>query len=382
GIFTWSQDGSRRGIFTRPDFSLVSPASPAKPGDVVIGWGLGFGGSPFVSQPGAFDKRGQYADYEIRVNDVVVPKESISYIGSAGGFAGGDQFAFAITQEMARGCANTITITLYDAEDQQTPILANPVDLPISPDGSACGDPHGLPSDAIATMANAPVWLLTATAGDFTAFDDTSVNDLFLVNVRGDEFLQASYFAPTPYNTCTYRWEPLGSADPFAPRQLVLNGAYTLALPGDPGAVIGLSAFANGFSAFFNPPAEGQLADGQYTVSSQNFGLDFLAFNANWTGNYTRVANTVKDRFEQELGDSYAQDAILTWDEFVEAAQRVGESADFPADPRVIQLLTYLINDGPRGVHRITCRADWQAAPAAEVASMLRQSSQRLRDAP
>ncbi|MCP5117813.1 MAG: hypothetical protein GY953_43900 [bacterium] len=47
----------------------------------------------------------------------------------------------------------------------------------------------------------------------------------------------------------------------------------------------------------------------------------------------------------------------------------------------MIQLLTYLINDGPRGVHRITCRADWQAAPAAEVASMLRQNSQRLRDA-
>ncbi len=79
-------------VVTRPDGSLVTAESPARPGQIVILWATGLGPTLPSFRPGELPRGAALLDqkvpFEVRLNDVPIPSGHILYAGVAPGFAG------------------------------------------------------------------------------------------------------------------------------------------------------------------------------------------------------------------------------------------------------------------------------------------------------
>ncbi|MCC7341823.1 MAG: hypothetical protein IT170_12125 [Bryobacterales bacterium] len=79
-------------VVTRPDGSLVTPESPARPGQIVTLWATGLGPVLPPLKPGELPRGAapldQKVPFEVRVNGVPIPGGHILYAGVAPGFAG------------------------------------------------------------------------------------------------------------------------------------------------------------------------------------------------------------------------------------------------------------------------------------------------------
>jgi uncharacterized protein (TIGR03437 family) len=78
-------------VATRPDWSAITPQAPAKPGDIVILWATGLGpavdaGRCSYDQPAAAADSIPLAAFQVLLNGVPVPGDSILYAGVAPGF--------------------------------------------------------------------------------------------------------------------------------------------------------------------------------------------------------------------------------------------------------------------------------------------------------
>ena len=168
GIFTRRHDGHGAGIFTQLDYSLITPQNPATPGDTIIGWGTGWAPGQFDDRPGVFDKRDALDDFSYRLGGVEIPQDGVLYIGS-GGSPGVDQWIGAIPAGSPLGCGVPFSAFHESADGKR--ILSNTVTLPITADGSPCGDPHGLPSEFLDSLREGPLTLASAVVTEFGIFD-------------------------------------------------------------------------------------------------------------------------------------------------------------------------------------------------------------------
>lgn len=79
-------------VVTRPDGSLVTAETPAKPGQIVILWATGLGPTLPSLRPGELPRGAAPLDqkipFEVRLNEVPIPAGHILYAGVAPGFAG------------------------------------------------------------------------------------------------------------------------------------------------------------------------------------------------------------------------------------------------------------------------------------------------------
>lgn len=79
-------------VVTRPDGSLVTAETPAKPGEIVILWATGLGPTLPSLRPGELPRGAAPLDqkipFEVRLNEVPIPAGHILYAGVAPGFAG------------------------------------------------------------------------------------------------------------------------------------------------------------------------------------------------------------------------------------------------------------------------------------------------------
>ncbi len=79
-------------VVTRPDGSLVTAESPARPGQIVVLWATGLGPTLPSSRPGELPRGAapldQKVPFEVRLNDEPIPNGHILYAGVAPGFAG------------------------------------------------------------------------------------------------------------------------------------------------------------------------------------------------------------------------------------------------------------------------------------------------------
>lgn len=79
-------------VVTRPDGSLVTAESPARPGQIVILWATGLGPTLPSFRPGELPRGAapldQKVPFEVRLNDAPIPNGHVLYAGVAPGFAG------------------------------------------------------------------------------------------------------------------------------------------------------------------------------------------------------------------------------------------------------------------------------------------------------
>lgn len=77
---------------TRTDGRLVSPAEPAKAGEVILLYGTGFGPTGILSNGGEFVRSASELlrrdGFRVRLNEESLPADSILYVGVTPGFAG------------------------------------------------------------------------------------------------------------------------------------------------------------------------------------------------------------------------------------------------------------------------------------------------------
>jgi uncharacterized protein (TIGR03437 family) len=89
GLF---QLDAQNAVATLADGSVLTPSSPAKPGDIVILWATGLGATTppviYGQVPTAAAPLVAGANLEILLNGVAVPSSAIDYAGVAPGFAG------------------------------------------------------------------------------------------------------------------------------------------------------------------------------------------------------------------------------------------------------------------------------------------------------
>ena len=194
-IYTFNQDGVGQGIFTTTDFKLVTLGKPLVRDKLFIAWGNGWGASQFDTTGGLFDKRSQYDEVKIYFGDQRVADEDILYVGSAGGFAGGDQLIGRVPPSAPLGCG-TPFFGVIDPVGPGSPIISNIVTVPISADGGPCGDQTGLSPDQISRITQGDeLNVIDFTLDELNLFT-SGVPDLFFLGIAGGRTINATNYKP------------------------------------------------------------------------------------------------------------------------------------------------------------------------------------------
>jgi uncharacterized protein (TIGR03437 family) len=127
GIFTAMVSGARRSIVLRPDYSLVTPDRPARPGDVLILMAAGLGAvSPPVPPgvPAPATELSRAVDPGLRVYLQGIPVE-MHFSGLAPGFAGVYQVNFTVPGGVRTLSASPLAIQTSDS-------FTDLADIPVS----------------------------------------------------------------------------------------------------------------------------------------------------------------------------------------------------------------------------------------------------------
>ncbi|MEZ5402421.1 MAG: carboxypeptidase regulatory-like domain-containing protein [Bryobacteraceae bacterium] len=346
-----------RGILTRPDFSLITPEQPAKPGDVVIVWGTGWGAAPGDDRPVTFDKRPNLAGLELSLGGVTLPDSSIFYLGS-GGFPGGDQIVITVPELGAGGCGVPFGARRRptSAGDQGSGVGLTT--FPISIDGRPCGDRHGLESGEVATLERSPLSLVTTRFTEATVFDGATRSNGVFATFSGQRLDSRTYRGPAPFGTCGYAWTPANSTPPGQP--LAFTGTATMAFPNTQIQFQPLSTFGPYAQALPLSPAPG---DGAYRITlSPDFTVDGAPWGLSWGGEYVRRSGGLIERVRsgaQQMYENQRPSRVQQLLDLVETA--LGE-------PRPVGLEYGMrVDGGPVGFHEMRCfvSGDLQALSAS-----------------
>ena len=370
GIYTVPQDGTGQSIVTRTDFSLVTRDRPLIPNELFIAWGNGWGPSQVDTTGGLFDKRDQYDDLKLYFGDTAVDDDDVLYVGTAGGFAGGDQVIGRVPLNAPLGCGAPF-FGVITPVGSQTPVLSNVVTVPISEDGGPCGDQTGLSPQQIRQISpNGELDVVDLTLDEFRLIRDGEPALFFLGSVSGSTLNAASYDPPIPHGSCVINWRPDNFQNPRAPTPLEFNAGLTVTLPWTqfeigPGSNLG--PFAQGFSlqdpnvimpgtlSFTTPP--------DFTVNGvpgQLMGDD----------PYNRTAG----RINEELAASLFADDFIRIDDAIQAAITARQAAPPPADDPIGFGYRATLDAGPRGTTTLECREDLaDLTPQARVIELARE---------
>lgn len=343
-FFTWTQNGQGPAIATRADYSLITLQKPAKPGELVILWGTGGGAAPEDDRPVLHDKRlTLYDSFGIFVGGRWVPRSSIVYMGS-GGYGAGDQWMFPVPENAPTGCG--VQLHAYVKTPDGRTAVINPVEIPISKDGSPCEDPHGLSSSEVAGLNLNPQIRLSFGLGEVTALDGDRSTEYFWARAGAQEATSRHYEPPVAAGTCAYRWRPEG----WAPVGPSLSGSLTLQVPG---AAFPLNENSNSGRYNATYATTDRVADGPFTISfANNFRLGDLSLSGSYQGVYRR---SLVKQLESDL-------RILA------ARARAGENVDdealvLGAKAFLLGLageISWQVNDGALGTHSVICAPNGQ----------------------
>lgn len=127
GVFAVNQAGSGAGIVTYADYSLVSPAKAANPGDTLILWGTGLG--PVSGAETAGPLPGDMASIPVKVWLGVIPANVI-YRGRSGCCIGEDQIVFTVPAGIT-DCAVPLVVQINN-------LVSNFTTMAIAASGRTC----------------------------------------------------------------------------------------------------------------------------------------------------------------------------------------------------------------------------------------------------
>ena len=365
GFFTRTQDGQGAGIFTDPQFNLVTMVEPAMPEDFFLGWGSGHGPTPLDNQGLVHDKRGLYDEYSLYVGGVI--QSDPFYVGSAGGFAGGDQIIWQLNPNVPLGCA----VPVYDhmrAGDVSR--MSNVVTLPISADGGPCGDPHGLSPEYVEKLSEGSLKVGTMALTEVLTTDGEIEVDTLEASFRGSDYDTVSYDPPIPLGTCKVGWLPRGFQSPFAPRPLQFAGNFLMTLPGL-SIPLGQDSNRGPYLGLFGLPDSAQLTGGRYSITtSTDFSVDGEPFSSRtWHGDYRRDAGRAKDAVRGPLIEKFREDG------WVSAFTAIGIAADAGVGSEVFMRYDIFMSHGPFGNYQLTCFMPGGASALSEVRDSIQQQS-------
>lgn len=141
GAYTIGQNGTGPAVVTEstsaaPFYRVMTLTAPAKPGDVVTLWGSGLG-------PYSGNETEPPSETGLNVNAAVYLGDQPATISCQGRSSspGLDQINFTVPAGLS-GCYAPIAVVVNG-------IVSNFTSMSVSPDGSTCSDPAGLPSTAI-----------------------------------------------------------------------------------------------------------------------------------------------------------------------------------------------------------------------------------------
>jgi uncharacterized protein (TIGR03437 family) len=283
GIFTVSSDGKGVGIVTFPDYSLVSTAKAANPGDTLILWGTGLGPVNGSDAAGA----------GLGVNMTSVPlklwlggvQASVTYKGRTGCCVGEDEVVFTVPSNVPIGCAVTLVAQIGNE-------ISNNAVIPVANGSRTCTPINSMltPSVRQALSGSAPLTYaqinLERRVNDTgTGYVDTGDGQFAKVSVSPAlQPFMVSYMDIAPVGTCqsynnldSWNQPPFASAaGADAGASLNVTGpAGTQSLPLAPGSVP--TDYNGTLSA-----AGTYLSPGEYTVTGSggaNVGPFTVKFN-------------------------------------------------------------------------------------------------------
>ncbi|MEZ5356711.1 MAG: carboxypeptidase regulatory-like domain-containing protein [Bryobacteraceae bacterium] len=359
------QGADGRGILTRPDFSVITLEKPAKPGEVVIAWGTGWGAAPSDDRPVTFDKRPNLAGLELSLGGTVIPESQILYIGS-GGFAGGDQIIFTLPDTIEPGCGVPFSARRRVTRADDAGASVGLTTFPVSRDGGPCGDGHGLGSEEVQWLTQGPLSLLTTRVTEALVIDGAMQSEGLLASFTGQSLDLHTYRGPEPFGTCGYAWTPANAAPPGRP--LAFTGTASLAFPNLQIQFQPQSPFGPYTQALPASPVPG---DGAYRISlSPDFTVDGARLSLSWGSNYERRSGRV-------IGQSRAAAANFV----SRQANRIQELMDLL--PSAVQSRTGVeygvrVDGGSLGFHQMRCFASSEAAARAASRNSLASQEQSI----
>jgi len=355
-FFSIRQNGQLEGIFTRLDFTPITKANPAIRGEPVIGWGTGFGSSASDTEPGLFDKRFRYTKASFYVGGLLSSPDG--YIGSSEGMVGADEAIFNVPADSPTGCAVPVYFGVSLENDNVTR-FSNVVTLPVSTDGSPCGDPHGFSSEEVSRLytegsLSIGSTFLTQLYDDINGVSQPRLSAAF----EARSHTPASYEPLTPYGTCKHQWFPAGAGNPFAAPSLMIAGDYQLRLPN---TTIPLRADSNlgPYANLFLRPAS-PFVDGAYSITfpSLNSAPPFTK-----QGQFRNQAGAALDAFQQQANFPANRNVCLG--SIITAVQSLNLSSD------VFVVYDRIYNGGPFGNEMVRCVLPGSAPALASAAASL-----------
>jgi uncharacterized protein (TIGR03437 family) len=295
--FTGNQRGNGPGIFTDTSFHLKSPVNPAHPGDVLVAWGTGLGGTT-----GDETMAPPQVDLKTGAEVFVGGKPSTVLYGGRGSSPGLDQINFMVPEGVS-GCFVSVVVRVRG-------VIGNFTTAPVAPPGQAvCSDNLAgfaasdfMKFQAAGTLRTANIALQQTAGGQSQAvatFD--KLDSSSLIGSRGLDGW------PSPGNCIVLELLTDGSTSIGAP--IVASGLDAGAALGVTGgsmqARMSLPQQSRGFYFATSPAA---LQPGGYTVSGFG-GADVGSFSASVTIPATFQWTNMSSSVFVPRG----QDLLITW---------------------------------------------------------------------
>jgi uncharacterized protein (TIGR03437 family) len=240
GLSTVNQSGNGAAVITRPDYSLVTNANSAKPGDVLVLWGTGLGpinGSDAVI-PAQTDLG---TPIQVLIGGI---QANILYRGRSAG-PGLDQINIAIPQGVSVGCSVSLMV-------QTGNTVSNSTSIPIASNGGQCSDPVNLLT-ATSTLTGKATYktggiLLTNASVVLSANGQTTTTAANGASASFFQYTQAQINAQAGFpslGSCLVTISPAGTL-PTNTTPTALNAGTAITLTPPSGSSVSLSRGSSG----------------------------------------------------------------------------------------------------------------------------------------
>jgi uncharacterized protein (TIGR03437 family) len=239
GVYTALGTGNGPGIIqnfvSQTSQPLNSPATPAKPGQLVTMWGTGLGAVAHADNV-APTATSLPTKTEVFVGGKLA---TLAYNGRSPCCAGSDQIVFTLPTDVPIGCWVPVEVRTEDVR------ISNVVTISVSADGSPCSDSGNPYSAAVRSGGKLGAIRLTRTLqpiyGLTTATSTDTTQDLATISLRqlaSSQFAFDPGLSLPPLGTCTIFAGSggLGSEAPALPSVKRLNGGTTYTVAGSAGS--------------------------------------------------------------------------------------------------------------------------------------------------
>lgn len=293
GSFSQNSSGTGPGIVTYADYSLVSAAKAANPGETLVLWGTGIGPVKGVENAGPLpgDQTGVLT--QVFVGNAPA---TVTYRGRSGCCAGLDQIGFVIPANI-EGCSVPVAVQIGD-------LVSNFTTIAVAKTGRACtADSTGLTTSNFTNLAGKPdasfgsIFLTRSTTTtpalpgtpDATTTTDSGMAIFEKVSIPSGTLYSPAQFETVSFGACTVttfssKSRTTTPAFPLGGKLTGLDAGQSLTVTGPAGtrALTGSSLLGLGYYSNFSmgDGTPGNFFDpGRYSVTGTG-GADIGAFSA------------------------------------------------------------------------------------------------------